>query len=49
MSLPKESKVLSVGDKGPDFTLTDASNGQTLSLSEILGQPLMIVFGRGTW
>jgi len=47
--LPKENKVLRIGDKGPDFTLTDASTGETVGLSDILGQPLVIIFGRGTW
>jgi hypothetical protein len=49
MNLPKENKVLRIGDKGPDFTLTDASTGETVGLSDILGQPLVIIFGRGTW
>jgi peroxiredoxin len=47
--MPIENKVLRVGDKGPDFTLTDASTGEKVSLDDLVGQPLMISFGRGTW
>jgi hypothetical protein len=49
MALPKENKVLRVGDKAPDFSLRDASTGEMVSLDDLLGQPLMIAFGRGTW
>jgi hypothetical protein len=48
-TVPKENKVLSVGDKAPDFTLSDASTGEKVSLGDLLTQPLMIFFGRGTW
>ena len=47
--MPKENKVLAVGDKAPDFTLTDAASGETVSLRDLLGRPLFINFGRGTW
>lgn len=47
--MPRENKVLGVGDKAPDFTLPDASTGEMVSLGDLLGQPLMIQFGRGTW
>ena len=47
--MPKESKVLRVGDKAPDFTLQDASTGEMVSLADLLGRPLVIIFGRGTW
>lgn len=47
--MPRENKVLSVGDSAPDFTLTDAATGEKVSLADLLGQPLMINFGRGTW
>ena len=49
MKVPKENKVVSVGDKAPDFTLRDASTGEMVSLDDLMGQPLMIIFGRGTW
>jgi peroxiredoxin len=49
MSMPRENKVLQVGDRAPDFTLPDASTGEMVSLEDLLGQPLMIQFGRGTW
>jgi len=47
--MPIENKVLRVGDKGPDFALTEASTGEDVSLDDLAGQPLMIIFGRGTW
>jgi peroxiredoxin len=47
--MPRENKELSAGDKAPDFTLTDASTGEDVSLGDLLGQPLFINFGRGTW
>ena len=47
--MPKEGKVLKVGDKAPDFSLIDASTGEKVSLDDLSGQPLMIIFGRGTW
>lgn len=48
-SMPRGNKVLRVGDQAPDFTLTDASTGEMVSLGDFLGRPLMIIFGRGTW
>ena len=47
--LPIENKVLSIGDRAPDFTLTDAVSGEQVSLGDLLGQPLFLSFGRGTW
>jgi peroxiredoxin len=47
--MSRASKLLHIGDKGPDFTLPEATSGDPLSLHDLLGQPLMIVFGRGTW
>jgi cytochrome oxidase Cu insertion factor (SCO1/SenC/PrrC family) len=49
MKMPRENKVLREGDKAPDFTLRDASTGEMVSLDDLMGQPLMIIFGRGTW
>jgi peroxiredoxin len=49
MNMPRENKVFRVGDKAPDFTLSDASTGEMVSLDDLLGQSLMIIFGRGTW
>lgn len=49
MSMPRENKVLHVGDKAPGFTLADASTGEMVSLRDLQGQPLVIQFGRGTW
>jgi|BarGraNGADG00312_2_1021985.scaffolds.fasta_scaffold76411_2 peroxiredoxin len=47
--MPKENKVLRVGDRAPDFSLPDARTGEMVSLGDLLGRPLMIIFGRGTW
>jgi peroxiredoxin len=47
--LPIKNRVLSVGDKAPDFALTDAATGETVSLGDLLGKPLYLIFGRGTW
>lgn len=47
--MPRKNKVLGAGDRAPDFTLTDASTGEEVSLEDLLGGPLLIVFGRGTW
>ncbi len=47
--MARENKVLSVGDHAPDFELPDAGTGEKVRLADILGQPLMIYFGRGTW
>ena len=47
--MPIENKVLHVGDRAPAFTLTDASNGEVVSLDDLLGQSLFINFGRGAW
>lgn len=47
--MSRESKVLSIGDKAPDFELPDAETGEQVRLAGLLGQPLMIYFGRGTW
>lgn len=47
--MPRESKVLSLGDKAPYFQLPEVKTGELVELDELLGQPLMIYFGRGTW
>ncbi|MBN2169194.1 MAG: redoxin domain-containing protein [Actinobacteria bacterium] len=47
--MPKENTLLKTGDKAPEFTLPDADSGEMVSLSDLLGQPLVIIFGRGTW
>ncbi len=47
--MSRENKVVSVGDKAPDFELPDAVSGNTVELAHLLGQPLLIYFGRGTW
>jgi len=40
------SKRLSVGDKAPDFELKD-TRGNTVRLSNLRGQPVVLVFNRG--
>lgn len=47
--MARESKVLKLGDTAPEFLLPDAASGEEVSLSSLLGRPLMIYFGRGTW
>ena len=47
--MSRENKALSVGDKAPDFELPKATTGELVKLLDLLGQPLMIYFGRGTW
>lgn len=47
--MSRESKVLRLGDMAPHFELPDAATGEPVRLSDLLGQPLMIYFGRGTW
>lgn len=47
--MPRKNKLLAVGDKAPEFTLTDAASGLQVSLDDLLDGPLLIVFGRGTW
>jgi peroxiredoxin len=47
--MARENKVLKVGDKAPDFALPDALTGETVGLAGLLGKPLLVYFGRGTW
>jgi len=47
--MSRENKVLSAGDKAPGFELPDVATGELVKLADLLGQPLMIYFGRGTW
>jgi len=49
MHMARENKLLSVGDKAPDFELPNAETGEMVRLADLLGQPLFIYFGRGTW
>jgi predicted PurR-regulated permease PerM len=54
--LPASTGVPQVGQKAPDFTLTDA-NGKAVSLNELLSTPIngkppkgvLLVFYRGYW
>jgi len=47
--IPAEPTVLRVGERPPDFTLTDAS-GRQVSLAEYRGKkPVVLVFYRGYW
>jgi peroxiredoxin len=47
--MPRKNKVLNVGDRAPDFSLTDAVSGKTISLADLLGEPVLLIFLRGTW
>ncbi len=48
-TMARESKVLKVGDRAPEFRLPDALTGKEVALGDLLGRPLLIYFGRGTW
>lgn len=48
-SMPRKSRKLKVGDRAPSFSLEDAVSGGTFTLKELLGQPLVVIFFRGTW
>ena len=47
--MPTKNRVLHVGDRAPDFSLRDAATGNTVSLDDLVEQPLFLIFGRGTW
>ncbi len=47
--MARENEVLKVGDNAPDFALPDALTGETVRLADLLGRPLLVYFGRGTW
>jgi len=47
--MPRKSRKLKVGDSAPSFSLEDAVSGATFTLEELLGQPLVVIFFRGTW
>jgi peroxiredoxin len=49
MIMPKKSKKLQIGEKAPEFSLPEAKSGEMVGLHELLGQPLIVIFGRGTW
>ena len=47
--VPSAPTALRVGERAPDFTLTDAS-GRAMSLADFRGQkPVVLVFYRGYW
>ena len=47
--IPAEPTVLRVGERPPDFTLTDAA-GRAVSIADYRGQkPVVLVFYRGYW
>ncbi len=47
--MARESKVLKRGDRAPDFRLPEPRTGAEVRLYDLLGRPLMLYFGRGTW
>lgn len=46
---PRDSDTLRVGDAAPDFTLPDAANELITRSRWQAGQPLLLMFFRGTW
>lgn len=47
--MPRKNRVLNIGDRAPDFSLKDAVSRKTVMLSDLLGQPVLLIFLRGTW
>jgi peroxiredoxin len=47
--MPRRNRELQVGDAAPTFELRDAATGESVSLQDQAGKPLVLVFGRGTW
>lgn len=46
--MPLEQKGLPEGARAPRFELPEVGGG-TLSLEEVLGAPVILVFYRGSW
>jgi peroxiredoxin len=46
--MPLEVAGPTIGDTGPDFTLTEAS-GETIHLAAQHGRPVVLIFYRGGW
>lgn len=40
---------VAVGDIAPDFALANAATGETVRLSDLRGQDVLLLFFRGTW
>ena len=47
--MARESVVLKIGDKAPDFSMPDVLTGETAALTEFAGKSLLLYFARGTW
>ncbi|MCX6093477.1 MAG: peroxiredoxin family protein [Candidatus Bipolaricaulota bacterium] len=47
--MARENKLLKVGDRAPEFALPDPLTGEVVKLADLLGRPLLLYFGRGTW
>ncbi|MEW5826311.1 MAG: peroxiredoxin family protein [Candidatus Bipolaricaulota bacterium] len=47
--MARESKILKLGDRAPDFALPDPLTGEVIGLADLLGKPILLYFGRGTW
>lgn len=45
---PVDSGRVSIGDVAPDFTL-DSRTGERITLSDLRGQRIVLVFYRGHW
>lgn len=46
--MPLEVAGPSTGDTAPDFTLTEASS-ESVSLQQLHGQKVLLIFYRGAW
>jgi peroxiredoxin len=47
--MTRANPILDVGDAAPDFALPNPRTGEIVRLSDLLGAPLLLYFGRGTW
>ncbi len=48
--MAQQSSTLSAGGRVPEFTLTAANGGETVTLAQLLERgPVVIEFLRGTW
>lgn len=45
---PKKIADLKVGSRAPDFTIQDMAGKKTVKLSELKGEPVVLIFGSCT-
>jgi methyl-accepting chemotaxis protein len=47
--MARENRILKVGDKAPEFALPNPLTDEVVRLADLLGKPVLLYFGRGTW